>query len=266
MADAITSLQNPRIKQVRRLRDHRARVEENRYVIDSRRDLARALAAGHQVDYVLIESSRFGTLSDVSIDAQIPVSAQALDKASYRDNNDGIAAVMMRQAIPGAAEFLRIGRVPVLALAAIEKPGNVGALLRTADAAGFGSVVLIDCPIDVYNPNVIRASTGAVFLGNVYEMTTAQAQDAFSTRGLRTYATHLDAATDAFSVQFVKDSVLFDGAGRHWPTGGMARVRGRTDHHPDGGQDRGLAQRSGRARCSCLKCIDRHVTSRGSPS
>lgn len=211
MVDAITSLQNPRIKQVRRLRDHRARVEENRYVIDSRRDLARALAAGHQVDYVLIESSRFGTLSDVSIDAQIPVSAQALDKASYRDNNDGIAAVMMRQVIPGAAEFLRIGRVPVLALAAIEKPGNVGALLRTADAAGFGSVVLIDCPIDVYNPNVIRASTGAVFLGNVYEMTTAQAQDAFSTRGLRTYATHLDAATDAFSVQFVKDSVLLMG-------------------------------------------------------
>lgn len=211
MADAITSLQNPRIKQVRRLRDQRSRFEEGRYVIDSRRDLARALSAGHQVDYVLVESSLFGSLSDVPLDMQISVSAQAMDKASYRDNSDGITAVMVRQAVPGAEEFMRTWRGPVLGLVALEKPGNVGALLRTADAAGFGSVVLIDCPIDIYNPNVIRASTGAVFLGNLYEMTTTEAQEVFSACDLRTYATHLDAATDAFSVRFVKASVLLMG-------------------------------------------------------
>lgn len=211
MADAISSLQNPRIKQVRRLRDRHARAEEGRYVIDSQRDLARAIAAGHRVDYVLVDSALIGVLSGIPAEVQIPVTAQVLDKASYRDNNDGIVAVMMRPEIPGAREFVRDRAHPVLGLVALEKPGNVGALLRTADAAGFGSVVLIDSVIDLFNPNVIRASTGAVFLGNVYEMTTAEAQGAFTTCGLRVYASHLEASTDAFSVRFVKNSVLLMG-------------------------------------------------------
>lgn len=212
MPEMITSHQNSRVKQVRRLRDKSAREEDGRFLVDGRRDLARALAHGFEVDYVLLNpkavSGDFPDLADTQV---FHVPADVLEKAAYRDNPDGFVAVVKTPPVKGAADLAHVPDAPVLGLVSLLKPGNIGALLRTADGAGFASVFLIDSSLDLYNPNIIRSSTGAVFLNNIYNLTAAEARDFFKSRGFQTVGTHLHGAKDAYTVNYAQKCALLMG-------------------------------------------------------
>lgn len=212
MRDMITSLQNPRVKLIRRLRDRRDREREGRFVIDSVRDLERALACGLRVDYALVCPQLLrDTLPDLSDALVFHVTPDVMDKVSYRENPEGIAAVMVMPEQAGAAQLDAVPDAPILGLVGLTKPGNVGALLRTADAAGFRTIFLIDCALDLYNPNVIRSSTGAVFLGNVYTLDGAQARGFFAARGVQVIGTHLQASQSAYEVRYRPKMALLMG-------------------------------------------------------
>lgn len=213
MPELITSLQNPRVKLLRRLRDKRDREREGRFVIDSIRDLGRALECGLTPDFVLVCPQELREdLPVLPTGTIIHVTQEVMEKVSYRDNPEGIAAVMMTPAKFGAGALANVPDAPILGLVGLTKPGNIGALMRTADAAGFRSVFLIDCALDVYNPNIIRSSTGAVFLGNVYTLTGTEAQNFFKQNDIQVIGTHLHAAKSAYDVEYAPKMVLLMGA------------------------------------------------------
>jgi TrmH family RNA methyltransferase len=162
MADAeITSTSNPRIKRLIALRDRKQRDQESVFVVEGARDLARATAAGHLPDEVYYDPTRFGEPPHrAAIEAT--VAAAAMDRASYRGQSQGVMAVFPQFDV--GLDHLELGPDPlVLVVEAIEKPGNLGALLRTADAVGAAAMIAADPGTDPFSPNVVRASTGALF-------------------------------------------------------------------------------------------------------
>jgi len=154
----ITSPSNERIKWLVRLRARRHRDAEGVFVVEGERLYTRALAAGMTPEVTFVVSG-----SDIETQGTtLTVVEAALDRASYRKRSEGVIAVFPQIETrlsawrpPGDAVFL-VGEN-------IEKPGNLGAMLRTAAAAGAAGVVATGGDIDVHNPNVARASTGALF-------------------------------------------------------------------------------------------------------
>ncbi|GAA5512223.1 23S rRNA (uridine(2479)-2'-O)-methyltransferase [Deinococcus carri] len=162
--DPITSLQNPQVKRLVRLRQRREREREGVILIEGARELSRAVAAG------LTPSTLYTCAALYSPEAhevaatlpgpRVPLSREAFEKVSGRENPDGLLALVPtpapRPPEPGEDTVLVV-------LHGLEKPGNIGAILRTADAAGAAGVLVLGRGADVYSPNVIRASQGSVF-------------------------------------------------------------------------------------------------------
>ncbi len=202
MLDRITSFQNPRVRLARQLQDKKTRQSERRFVVETSRDLERALANGYAVDYVLVapallsptEMQLLHTLSAPVFE----VTTAVIEKVSYREHPSGLAAVMHqpppRQLLPPNSDR------PLLLLVGLEKPGNIGALLRTADAAGAAAVLLVDTALDLYNPNIIRASTGACFLPCIYEVTTQAALSFCAAFGYNIVSAHLQGTQSLFDL------------------------------------------------------------------
>lgn len=209
----ITSFQNPKVKLAQKLLEKRQREEEKLFVVDAARDLARALAQGYEAAYILY-SPTTATPDEHALIATpsspvYQVTPDILAKASYRENPGGLVAVL-RQPEPPA--LTRLQATHILALVDLRKPGNIGALLRTADAAGFGGILLIDTALDLYNPNIIRSSTGACFLGNIYTATAAEAIAFLRGAGYQLIAAHLAGTASIFDVDLRPKSALILGA------------------------------------------------------
>lgn len=168
----ITSPQNSKVKLVKRLRSKRGRQQERRFVIDYERDLRRALNQGLELDFLLHCPQVAGAVFVESLEAVdiYQISPQILNQLSYRENSSGIAAVLQSPAAKGLSELQEAAVDHAALLVALQKPGNIGALLRTADASRLDAVILVDISLDLYNPNIIRSSTGSCFLDNIYQL------------------------------------------------------------------------------------------------
>jgi TrmH family RNA methyltransferase len=169
-ADRITSPQNLRVKEVVRLRDHRGRDERGRIVIDGRREVLRAVEAGVEIAELYYCPSLLGADDEERVLAPargrqielVEVTEPVFAKMSYGDRAEGLLAVAGRPM--RALDGLRLGSRPLIAVVeGVEKPGNLGAILRSADAAGVDAVIAADPAADIYGPNAIRASLGTVF-------------------------------------------------------------------------------------------------------
>ncbi len=166
----IESLQNPKVKYVVHLRDRRDRDREGKFLIEGFRETQRALACGWKIETLFVCPERFlGSSEHLLIDqaraqgAVILECAPAVfDKISYRDRPDGLLAVAPQRRL--TLEDLPKKAAPLWVVAeAIEKPGNLGTILRSADAVGADGVLVCDPQTDLYNPNVVRASVGTLF-------------------------------------------------------------------------------------------------------
>ena len=159
----IVSPQNPRVKHIVKLRDDkRTRKEDGLMLVEGFDEIQLALAAGHKPQTLLSApelASR--ALTDSSIES-LTVSRAVFEKISYRENPDGWMGIFP---IPQTSlDDLKLSAMPLVIIAeSSEKPGNLGAILRTADAAGVDALLVCDARVDVWNPNVVRASRGAVF-------------------------------------------------------------------------------------------------------
>jgi TrmH family RNA methyltransferase len=156
----ITSVDNPRVKEVLRLRKSRARRETGLFIAEGPREVRRARDAGLRV-----EATYFAPAL-IEWDEGEEVDERVLRKLSYRAEPEGVVAVVE---IP--ARTLPENATLVLVAVGIEKPGNLGAMARTADAAGADALLVADARSDPWNPNAIRASTGAVFTLPIVEVT-----------------------------------------------------------------------------------------------
>lgn len=208
----ITSLQNSKIKLANKLVSKRQREKNNLFLVDDARDLRRALDNDYEVEFAFYcaeyaTSEDDALLDNISPSAIYHVSADLIDKASYRQNAGGIVAVLKQKpplTYTDALAFMAENDVRhVLGLADLRKPGNIGALLRTADATNTQMICLIDSVLDGYNPNIIRASTGAIFLDNVYILSRDEALSLFNQHNIQILAAHLSGTASLYDVDFL---------------------------------------------------------------
>jgi TrmH family RNA methyltransferase len=196
----ITSRQNPQVKDVVLLRNGHERRAHRRFIIDGIREITRAIKAGIRPLKVFIceelcqsaECREAKTTLVASTAEVFQVSAEVYAKLAFGDRNDGIVVVAQTPQV--ALNDLRLSGEPLVAvLEGVEKPGNIGAILRSADAAGVDAVIVADGRTDLYNPNTIRASLGTVFRENICEATSADTFDWLRARGLAIVAARPDA-------------------------------------------------------------------------
>ena len=165
MAEAltITSLHNPKIKDLLTLSEKsKERRERGLFVVEGVREVTRALAAGYEAETVFVCESYLSEPLAVEPDKVFSVSPEVYERIAYRGGTEGVVAVLRTR--EHRLEDLVLRENPlVLVLESVEKPGNIGAVLRSADAAGVDAVLICDPLTDLYNPNLIRASLGALF-------------------------------------------------------------------------------------------------------
>lgn len=196
-SETITSLQNPRVKHLVKLRDRRHRDSSGRFLIEGYRELSRALARKVAVEEVFFSPDWFSSENDPALLLEIArsrgaglfqLSKVAFEKCSYRDKPDGFLAVAKQWR--HSLDELSLPPDPLLLVCErIEKPGNLGALLRCADAAGAHAVIVCDAVTDIFNPNVVRASTGVLFSVPVVVSRREEFADFVRVRGIKIVAT-----------------------------------------------------------------------------
>jgi RNA methyltransferase, TrmH family len=214
----ITSPANPRIKQLVALRRRRARDESGVTLVEGRAEIELALVAGvrpRSLYYCPALQDRDRTdLADrargVGADVVL-VSRPVFEKVSYREGPDGWLAVV--PAVETSLAHLSLGpRALVLVCAGLEKPGNLGAILRTADAAGVAAVIAADPVADWGNPNVVRASKGTIFSVPVASATSEAVLAWIAAHGLQIVAATPDATRLVTDVDLTGPTVLAVGA------------------------------------------------------
>jgi TrmH family RNA methyltransferase len=181
-ATEITSLQNPKVKQVNHLRDKSERDETQQFIIEGFRELLRAAESKHQMDSLFICPELFLGSNESTLIERImkdnprcklfTCTEAVFRKFSYRDRPDGLLSVapQQRRSLQDLEKQLKTVKSPFLIVAeAIEKPGNLGTILRSSDAVGLDALIVCDRCTDIHNPNVVRASVGTLFTVPVVE-------------------------------------------------------------------------------------------------
>ena len=184
----ITSLQNPRVKHIVKLReDKKQRQVDGLILVEGYDELTLALACGFQPQALLSAPELASQTLTVPNAEHVTVNRAVFEKISYRDNPDGWLGIFPMPETN--LESLKLSETPLVIVAeSVEKPGNLGAILRTADAAHVDAVLVCDPRVDVWNPNVIRASRGAVFAVPVVEVKSAEALSWLRHRKMRVLA------------------------------------------------------------------------------
>ena len=198
----ITSPANPRVREVLRLRERRERDRTGSTIVDGAREIRRALEAGVEILAIYMDETR--ATSDEARDAldivrrrdrtvaPIAVSPDVFDRLAYGDRADGLVAVVRTPSVRLARILLPAD--PFVAIVeGVEKPGNLGAILRSADGAGLDAIVAADPVTDIFNPNTIRASLGTVFARPVASATAEETLGWLRANGIRVVAARVDA-------------------------------------------------------------------------
>ena len=160
----ISSLQNQKIKQLVLLQQKSSeRKRSGLFVVEGLRELRHCVSKGYEIDSLFFCSALLGeSIDDLLVASSYEVTEQVYGKIAYRGSTEGVVAVMRMK--HKTLEDLQLTEHPLLVvLESVEKPGNLGAVLRSADAAGADAVIVCDPLTDLYNPNLIRASIGALF-------------------------------------------------------------------------------------------------------
>jgi RNA methyltransferase, TrmH family len=171
----ITSLQNPRVKHLVKLRDHKDQRKKDRLMlVEGWDEIQLALLSGLQPQDIFMAPELARQPLAPYAGEVLTVDSAVFEKISYRENPDGWLAIF-----PIPARTLQDLTLPssplIIVTEAVEKPGNLGAILRTADSAGIDAVLVTDPRVDLYNPNVVRASRGTLFTVPTIEINNAGA-------------------------------------------------------------------------------------------
>ena len=216
MWQLITSRNNSRIKEAARLRSGRQRASQGKFLIDGAREISRALDAGVEVDAAFcceaLCSSETAShlLPRIAEDVLFGVTSEVFEKLAFGERRDGL--VVVAHNFERSLDQLQLPPNPLVAvLVGLEKPGNVGAILRSADGAGCDAVVVADVGTDLFNPNTIRASLGTVFAPNVYMSSSEDCIARLGELKVPLYATRLDAELPYTDVDYCRGAAIVMG-------------------------------------------------------
>ncbi len=232
--ETITSAQNPKIKNLLLLQEKsKARREQGLFVVEGRRELEHCLEAGFTVKTIFIcpgiaettefvenyflcgsPKNQFSTNSQTndieSVASIIEIPEALYRKVAYRESTEGIIAEVEYKSL--TLEELRLPDNPlVMVLESVEKPGNLGAVLRSADAAGVDAVIFCDPLTDLYNPNLIRASIGAVFTVPTVLASSQEAIAFLQERGIQILTAQLQDSSLYYDIDMRRGTALVMG-------------------------------------------------------
>lgn len=195
--EQITSHHNPRIKNLLLLQEKsRERKKQNLIVVEGYREFTIALNTGYlPVEVFYSHEVAEIDLSIIPPDSRIThISRTVFEKIAYREGSDGFIALFKPRLL--SLDEIKLRENPlVIVLESVEKPGNLGAILRTADAVDADAVIVCDPLTDIHNPNVIRSSVGCIFSRQVAACSTAEAQAWLRKNKITSYAAELSASS-----------------------------------------------------------------------
>ena len=206
----ITSKSNPKIKNVVKLQKSSERREQNRIIIEGRREIERAVACGFIIDTLFICNDILKDSVNITANYIEDVTLEVFEKIAYREGSDGLLAI----AIPKYADLksFKPKKNPlIIVLETVEKPGNLGAIMRTADAAGVDAVIIADPRTDLYNPNAIRASIGTIFSVPLFACSSEECINWLRENDIKIYCTYLKASIDYLEADFRQGSAIVMG-------------------------------------------------------
>jgi TrmH family RNA methyltransferase len=209
MPPIITSLQNKRVKDAARLRDRRGRKTQHRILVDGAREVLRALAARLEVTECfvcepLIQRREGVRAVEICRDRGIevlPTTPEVFERLAYGDRAEGVIAIAKTPVCNWPPEE-RVEDGVVVVLEHVEKPGNLGGVVRTADASGVRAVFVADTNVDLYSPNVIRASLGTIFSQRVISAPADEILRWLREHQTAIFAARVDGAVDYDSVNY----------------------------------------------------------------
>lgn len=210
MTEYITSSANPKFKRlIALLQKSSERRESALFTVEGVREISHCIEAGYKPDCIFF-------CPDIVSEETLPqcrhfaLSAGLYAKAAYREGTEGAIGVF--QAIEHTLPRLNLRDNPLIAvLESVEKPGNLGAVLRTCDAAGADALIICDPRTDLYNPNLIRASIGAVFTVPTAVCTTAQAITFLKSKGIRILTAQLQDSSLYYDCPMTKGTAIVMG-------------------------------------------------------
>ncbi len=215
----ISSLQNPLVKKVLLLKEKsRERKKEGLFALEGQRELELALKGGYKIqtlffyDSIISEKEIRNRINGLEVSPDlVSVSKEVYQKLAYRETTEGLLAIVESKSHRLEKLHFQTNNPLILIAEAPEKPGNIGALLRTADAANLDAVIIANPKGDLYNPNVIRSSVGCIFTNQIATGNTSEVIDFLKNKGIAIYSTALSAATPYTEIDFSKASAIIVG-------------------------------------------------------
>lgn len=198
MTEKITSAKNPKIKELIRLCRSRNRKRSDKVVVEGSREIFMALESGFDAASLFIctdlvsgeDMKRLGSLIPPETEL-IEISRHVFESAAYRGGSDGL--ILLAHPIRRSLNDLKIKKdALVVALETVEKPGNLGAIARTAEAAGCDAILICNPLTDIYNPNTIRSSLGCIFSVPAVACTNEEALQWLHERKIPVFSTYID--------------------------------------------------------------------------
>ena len=206
----IESLQNEKIKNLNRLiTDNRFRKKSGIFVVEGKQENERALQFGFEnIEFYICENI-FGINHP---EGKIHfVSSQVYKKLAYRGSSEGIIGIYKTKEF-NLNEFSPKENASIIVVESVEKPGNLGAILRSCEAFGINALIVTDTKVDFYNPNVLRSSVGCFFGMNVFSATNEETLAFLQENSFKIYTTFMDeTAEDLYKKNFNEKSALFFG-------------------------------------------------------
>jgi len=210
----LSSTSNPKIKFLLSLEKPRERRKQQLFIIEGRKEIMLALKAGYKIGNIFycIDRIKESDLEKELVENKlvIPVTQDVFNKIAVRENSTDVIAVAEMKT--HSLADIKTGGTPLfLVLESVEKPGNLGAILRTADAAGVSAVVICDPQTDIYNPNVIRSSIGCLFTQPVAIASSHETIAWLQKHGFAIWCTYLPASKPYHEVDYTKAGAIVMG-------------------------------------------------------
>ena len=206
----IESLQNEKIKNLNRIiTDNRFRKKSGVFVVEGQQENERALQFGFEnIEFYICENI-FGINHP---EGKIHfVSSQVYEKLAYRGSSEGIIGIYKTKEF-NLNEFSPKENASIIVVESVEKPGNLGAILRSCEAFGIDALIVTDTKVDFYNPNVLRSSVGCFFGMNVFSASNEETLAFLQKNNFKIYTTFMDeSAEDLYKKNFTEKSALFFG-------------------------------------------------------
>jgi TrmH family RNA methyltransferase len=211
----ITSVQNPFIKSLVLLQEKsKARKQTGTFLIEGQREISLAIKGGYEIETVLflpelVSESEINKLIQNSFQI-IEINKEVYQKLAYRDTTEGILAVARTKSLK--LSDLKLSDNPlILVVESLEKPGNIGAVLRTADAANLDAVLIANPKSDLYNPNIVRSSVGCLFTNQIATGTSEEIIAFLKEKKINFYSATLQNSTSYHTQNFTTPTALVVG-------------------------------------------------------